>query len=41
MTTRLPHLVLAFGTLALSALAYAQDTGTGVLKLPISSSKVR
>ena len=34
MTTRLPHLVLAFGTLALSALAYAQDTGTGVLKLP-------
>jgi len=34
MATRLTYLVLAFGTVALSALAYAQGAGTGVLKLP-------
>jgi hypothetical protein len=34
MATRLTYLVLAFGTVGLSVLAYAQDTGTGVLKLP-------
>jgi len=30
----LTYLVLAFGTIGLSALAYAEGTGTGVLKLP-------
>ena len=34
MATRLTYLVLAFGTVGLSALAYAQGTDTGVLKLP-------
>jgi hypothetical protein len=34
MATRLTYLALAFGILGLSALAYAQGTGTGVLKLP-------
>jgi hypothetical protein len=34
MVTRLAYLVLAFGIVGLSGLAYAQDTGTGVLKLP-------
>ena len=34
MATRLTYLVLAFGTVGLSALAHAQGTGTGVLKLP-------
>jgi len=34
MTTRLIHLALAFGILGMSALVYAQGTGTGVLKLP-------
>jgi len=34
MATRLTYLVLAFGTVGLSVLAYAQGTGTGVLKLP-------
>jgi hypothetical protein len=34
MATRLTYLVLAFGTVGLSVLAYAQDTSTGVLKLP-------
>src|SRR5262249_37592667 len=34
MATRLTYLVLAFGTVGLSALAYAQGTGTGVFKLP-------
>src|SRR5262249_4260332 len=34
MVTRLRYLVLAFGTVGLSALAHAQGTGTGVLKLP-------
>jgi hypothetical protein len=34
MASRLSYLVLAFGTVGLSALAYAQGTGTGVLKLP-------
>ena len=34
MATRLTYVVLAFGTVGLSALAYAQGAGTGVLKLP-------
>jgi quercetin dioxygenase-like cupin family protein len=34
MTTRLTCLVLGFGMVGLSALAYAQGTDTGVLKLP-------
>jgi quercetin dioxygenase-like cupin family protein len=34
MATRLKKLLLVFGTIGLSALAYAQGTGTGVLKLP-------
>ena len=34
MVTRLRYLVLAFGTVGLCALAHAQGTGTGVLKLP-------
>src|SRR6516165_7971599 len=34
MTTRLTCLVLGFGMVGLSALAYAQETATGVLKLP-------
>jgi hypothetical protein len=34
MGTRLTCLVLGFGIVGLSALAYAQGTSTGVLKLP-------
>ena len=34
MTTRLTCLVLGFGIVCLSALGYAQETGTGVLKRP-------
>jgi hypothetical protein len=34
MATRLTYLALAFGTVGLSALAYAEGTDTGVLKLP-------
>jgi hypothetical protein len=42
MIIRLIYIVLALITVGLSALAYAQITGSGVLKLPrISSSKVR
>jgi hypothetical protein len=43
MDTRLTYLVLGLGIVGLCGLAYAQGTGTDVLKLPrrISSSKVR
>ena len=34
MVTRLTYLVLGLGIVGLSGLAYAQGTGTGVLKLP-------
>src|SRR5262245_31728751 len=34
MNTRLAYILLAFGIVGLSTLAYAQSTGTGVLKLP-------
>src|SRR5262249_53754075 len=34
MATRLKKLLLVFGTIVWSALAYAQGTGTSVLKLP-------
>ena len=34
MTTRLAYVLLVSGTVGLSTLAYAQSTGTGVLKLP-------
>jgi hypothetical protein len=34
MATRLTFLALTFGTVALSAFAYAQSTNTGILKLP-------
>jgi hypothetical protein len=34
MDKRLTYVALAFGTFGLSALAYAQSTGSGVLKLP-------
>jgi hypothetical protein len=41
MATRLTFLALTFGTVALSAFAYAQSTNTRVLKLPQDlSSKV-
>jgi hypothetical protein len=41
MATRLTYLVLAFGTVGLSALAYAQGTDPGVLKLPWHPDEVR
>ena len=34
MSTRLAHLLLTLGTVGLCASAFAQSTGTGVLKLP-------
>ena len=34
MIARLAYMLLAFSTVCLSAFAYGQDTGTGVLKLP-------